>query len=182
MAGSAISRTALRSVAATARVRLARVAAAVRPGLRRTALLALACNAALELVQLLAVHGYPWQFKRPAYVALFVLGALVLWAVVAVVHAVVGWFRVTALLAGTATAVLAVADHEKVLFRHEPLYPDDWRFAADPGFLLRMADPRGLVVAAGVVVAVAAVAGVGVRRSARVALAGGHRTDSAADR
>ncbi len=159
----------MRSVAATARSRVARVAAAVRPGLRRTALLALACNAALELVQLLGTDGYPWRFKTPAFVALFLLGTLVLWAVIAVVHAVVGRFGVTALLAGTATAVLAVADHEKVLFRHEPLYPDDWRFASDPAFLLRMADPRGLVVATGVVVAVAAVAAVVVRRSARVA-------------
>ena len=149
----------MRSVATSARAGVGRVAAAVRPGLRRTALLALACNAALELVQLLGADGYPWRFKTPAYVAMFLLGTLMLWAAIAVVHAVTGRFRVTALLAGTATAVLAVADHEKVLFRHEPLYPDDWRFASDPGFLLRMADPRGLLMATGVVVAVAALAG-----------------------
>ena len=66
----------MRSVATVARARVARVAAAVRPGLRRTALLALACNAALELAQLLGVDGYPWRFKTPAYVAMFLLGVV----------------------------------------------------------------------------------------------------------
>ena len=133
---------------------MARWAGSVRPGLRRTALLALGCNAALEVVQLLAVDGYPWRFKTPAYAVMFVLDTLVVWAVVAVLQAVTGRFAVTATLAWTATAVLAFASHEKVLFRHEPLYPDDWRFAKDPGFLLQMVGPRSLVVA-GLVLAVA---------------------------
>ena len=62
----------------------------------------------------------------------------------------------TAVLAGTATVVLAFANHEKVLFRHEPVYPDDWRFASDPGFLLRMTGGRDLLVGLGVAVAVGA--------------------------
>jgi hypothetical protein len=134
---------------------VSRLADAVRPGLRRTALLALGCNAALELVQILGVDGYPWRFKTPAYAAMFVLDTLVVWAVVAVLHAVTGRFALTCALAWTATGVLAFANHEKVLFRHEPLYPVDWRFATDPGFLLRMVDPRSLVVAGVVTVVVA---------------------------
>ena len=174
MAGSVPSRAAARSAAATAGARVGRVAAAVRPGLARTALLALACNAVLELAQILGVDGYPWQFKTPAYVALFLLGVLVLWAVVAVVHAVVGRFRVTAVLCGTATGVLAFANHVKVLYRHEPVYPDDWRFAADPGFLLRMVDGRELVTGVGLLAAVAVCAAalvVARHRSGRLARA-----------
>jgi hypothetical protein len=162
----------VRAVATVARARVARAAAAVRPGLRRTALLALACNAVLELAQLLGVDGYPWRFKTPAYVAMFLLGVVMLWAAVAVVHAVVGRFRVTAVLAGSATVVLAFANHEKVLFRHEPVYPDDWRFASDPGFLLRMTGGRDLLVGLGVALAVCASALVVTRRrSARLARA-----------
>ena len=145
------------------------LADALRPGLRRTALLALGCNAALELVQVLGVDGYPWQFKTPTYAAIFVLDTLVVWAAVAVLHAVTGRFAVTSALAWTATGVLAFANHEKVLFRHEPLYPADWRFASDPGFLLRMLDPRSVVVA-GVATAVT-VGGVLVARRRRASAA-----------
>ena len=153
--------------APTTRGRVSRLTDAVRPGLRRTALLALGCNAVLELVQILGVDGYPWRFKTPTYPAMFVLDTLVVWAVVAVLHAVVGRYVVTSTLAWTATAVLAFANYEKVLFRHEPLYPADWRFASDPAFLLRMVDPRSLVVAGIlVVVAVGGVLAVAQRRRA----------------
>lgn len=145
------------------------LADALRPGLRRTALLALGCNAVLELVQVLGVDGYPWRFKTPIYAAIFVLDTLVVWAVVAVLHAVTGRFAVTSALAWTATGVLAFANHEKVLFRHEPLYPADWRFASDPGFLVRMLDPRSVVVA-GVATAVT-VGGVLVARRRRASAA-----------
>ena len=170
VARTVASRPGSRPAPAQMRGRVSRVTAAVRPGLRRTALLALGCNAVLELVQILGVDGYPWRFKTPTYAAMFALDTLVVWAVVAVVHAVVGRFAVTAALAWTATGVLAFANHEKVLFRHEPLYPADWRFAADPGFLLRMVDPRSLLVAGiVVVVAVAAVLALARRRRAGVA-------------
>ena len=86
--------------------RLRALVVAVRPGLRRTAALALACNALLEVGQLLGVDGHPWRFKGPAYVAMFLLGTVVLWAVVAVVHAVVGRFDVTAAVTVLATVVV----------------------------------------------------------------------------
>ena len=140
------------------RARLRALVVAVRPGLRRTAALALACNALLEVGQLLGVDGHLWRFKSPSYVAMFLLGTVVLWAVVAVVHAVVGRFDVTVAVTVLATVVVGFANHEKVLFRREPLYPDDWRFGADPGFLLRMAGARAVLLG---VVLVAALAVVG---------------------
>jgi phosphoglycerol transferase MdoB-like AlkP superfamily enzyme len=139
---------------------------AVRTGLTRTALLALACNLALELVQAVGIDGLPWRFKTPTYVGLFVLDTVVVWAVVAVLHAVTGRIVVTSVVAGTLTVVLAFADQEKRTFRAEPLYPADWRFAADPGFLLRMVGPRNLVLL-GVGVAVVALASLAVVRIAR---------------
>jgi sulfatase-like protein len=168
VASTVVSRPESGSAPTTTRGRMSRLADAVRPGLRRTALLALGCNAVLELVQILGVDGYPWRFKTPTYPALFVLDSLVVWAVVAVLHAVVGRFAVTSALAWTATGVLAFANHEKVLFRHEPLYPADWRFATDPGFLLRMVDPRSLFVA-GVLIVIAVGGALVVARRRRAA-------------
>ena len=93
VASTVVSRPESGSAPTTARGRVSRLADAVRPGLRRTALLALGCNAVLELVQILGVDGYPWRFKTPTYAAMFVLDTLVVWAVVAVLHAVVGPVR-----------------------------------------------------------------------------------------
>ncbi len=139
------------------------VARAAWPGLRRTALLALACNAVLELSQLAGVDGYPWAYKTPAFVAMFGLGFLVLWAVVGLVHAVVGRIALTSAALLTTTAVVAGANYEKVRLRQEPLYPSDWRFAGDPGFLAQMVGVRGALLA----VAVPLVLGSGVLVAAR---------------
>ncbi|MDX6300114.1 MAG: hypothetical protein QOF53_1328 [Nocardioidaceae bacterium] len=134
------------------------------PGFRRTALLALACNGALELTQLTQVEGYPWRFKTPWFPVLFLLSSLVLWSVVALVHAVVGRFWVTAVLAVTATGVLAFADVEKMRLRGEPLLPSDWRFVGDPGFLLSMVGRQVLLVVALGALVVGAVAVLAARR------------------
>lgn len=131
---------------------------------RATLLLAVACNALLELAQIVGMHGYPWQFKTLAYPAMFLLGSLVLWAVAGLVQAVIGRFAVTATLLGVATAVVAFADYEKVLFRREPLYPSDSEFLSDPGFLLRMVGVRGIVLAVVAVAVLATLATYGARR------------------
>ena len=49
------------------------------PGLRGTALLAVSCNLVLELSRLFGVEGYPWRFKTPAFLLVFLLGSLVVW-------------------------------------------------------------------------------------------------------
>src|SRR4051794_4387375 len=112
------------------------------PGVRRTAVLALACNGVLELSQLTQVEGYPWRFKTPWFPLLFVLSSLVLWAVVALVHAVVGRFWVTAVLVATGTGVVAFADLEKMRLRREPLLPSDWRVVGGPRLLVRLGGGR----------------------------------------
>jgi phosphoglycerol transferase MdoB-like AlkP superfamily enzyme len=138
------------------------------PGLRRTALLALACNLALETAQLLTVDGYPWRFKTAAYPLMFLLGTLVVWAVVGLVHAAVGRFAVTAAAMVCLTAALALADHEKVRLLREPVYPADWRFLRQWRFLLDIVGVRlVLAVAAGLALVVVA-ARWWVRRRGRV--------------
>jgi len=136
------------------------------PSLLGTAMTALLCNLALELVRLAGVGDYPWRHKTPAFVLMFLLGSLVLWLLVGLVHAVVGRLRVTVAVAATATALVAVVDYEKVRVRREPLYPSDWRFIGDIGFLKDMIGPRVvlLVVAGALVAAVAFVASRGARR------------------
>jgi len=123
------------------------------PGLARTGLLALACNLVLEIVQLVSFGGPPWQYKTPAYALMLLLGTLVLWSVVGLVHAVLGRFWLTSAVCVTATAVLAVADYEKLLLRREPLYPSDTEFAGNVGLLTGMVGSRGLLVGAAAAVA-----------------------------
>ena len=116
------------------------------PGLRRTALLAVSCNLALEVAQLLAVDGYPWRFKTPAYPLLFLLGSLVVWAVVGLVHAVVGRFALTVAVMAVLTVAVGFADHEKVRLLREPVYPGDWRFLRQWRFLADMVGTRLVLV------------------------------------
>jgi phosphoglycerol transferase MdoB-like AlkP superfamily enzyme len=142
------------------------------PSLVGTAMTALLCNLALELVRLAGVGDYPWRHKTPAFVLMFLLGSLVVWLLVGLVHAVVGRLRVTVAVAAAATALVAVVDYEKVRVRREPLYPSDWRFIGDVGFLKDMIGPRVfLLVVAGALVA--AVAFVGSRVARRRFATGG---------
>ncbi|MGZ5415543.1 MAG: LTA synthase family protein [Nocardioides sp.] len=123
------------------------------PVLTRTALLAVLCNLTLELTQLTGIDGYPWKFKTPAFVQMFLLGSLVVWMLVGLAHAVVGRLWATTALMATATAVVAVAQHEKVRLLREPLYPSDWEFVRNIGFLVDMVGPRVVVLlVAGVLV------------------------------
>ena len=116
------------------------------PGLARTALLAVLCNLVLELTQLAGIDGYPWKFKTPAFVQMFLLGSLVVWMLVGLVHAVVGRLWATTALMATATAVVAVAQHEKVRLLREPVYPSDWEFLGTIGFLADMVGLRVVVL------------------------------------
>ncbi|MGN6577720.1 MAG: LTA synthase family protein [Nocardioides sp.] len=128
------------------------------PGLRRTALLAVACNLALEAAQLLTVDGYPWRFKTLAYPLMFLLGSLVVWAVVGLVHAVVGRFALTTAVMAVLTVAVGFADHEKVRLLREPVYPGDWRFLRQWQFLMDIVGTRVLLaLAAGVALVIAAV-------------------------
>lgn len=154
---------------------LRRTVSACGPTLRETALLALACNALLELVRLFSVEGWPWRFKTPAFAVLFVLGALVLWVVTGLVHAVTGTIAVTRAVMVTGTVLVALIDHEKVRLRDEPLYPDDAVFAADPGMLVAIVGPRGLVLVALGLGVVAAVLGLWRRRTTRAGAASERR-------
>lgn len=115
--------------------RWARSAAPRLKGLGATALLALMCNLVLELTQLAGVEGHFWEHKTPLYPVLFLLNTLVLWLLIGIIHAAVGRISVTTAIAALATGVIAVADHEKVRFRREPLYPSDWEFLGNAGFL-----------------------------------------------
>ena len=116
------------------------------PGLARTAALALTCNLVLELSQLTGVQGWPWDQKTSAYPFMFLLGTLVLWLVVGLVQALVARYSLTVVISVTATAVVAVANHEKVKLRREPVFPSDWEFVHDAGFLAGVLGARLVVV------------------------------------
>jgi len=119
------------------------------PTLRTTFLLALGCNVVLEASRLVAVEGALWRFKTPWFPALFLVGTLVVWAAVGLVHAVTGraWLTRTVLVA--LTAVVAVADLQKVRVREEPLYPSDLAFVTQLRLLADMVGLTWLLVAGG---------------------------------
>jgi hypothetical protein len=117
-----------------------------RPGLARTGALALVCNLVLEVSQLTGVEGWPWKQKTPMYPLMLLLGTLVVWLLVGLVHAVVARFSLTLVITVTATALVAVADYEKVRLRREPIYPSDWEFVRDAGFLTNVIGLRVIVL------------------------------------
>jgi hypothetical protein len=123
-----------------------RTASAFLPGLARTGALALVCNLVLEIAQLTGIQGWPWKQKSPTYPLLFLLGAVVLWLLVGLVHAVVARYSRTAVIMVTATALVAVADYQKVQLRREPIYPSDWEFLHDAGFLTDVIGLRAMVL------------------------------------
>jgi phosphoglycerol transferase MdoB-like AlkP superfamily enzyme len=138
-----------------------RTVASLAPGLGWTALIAVLCNLVLEAVQLTGVREHIWDNKTSAFPLLFLLGTLVIWLLVGLVHAVFGRLWVTAALAGTVTATLAIANYEKVHLRREPVYPSDWEFLRSLGFLQDMIGVRFLLIlVAGLLVAGGVVAGV----------------------
>lgn len=130
---------------------------ALLPGLLGTLLLALACNLALELVRMTAVDGVPWRYKSATFVALFLLGSLVVWVLVGLVHAVTGRLRYTVAVMALLTLLVALADWKKVRLRGEPLYPIDWSLADELGSWREIAGPvtTFLVVAGGSAAALA---------------------------
>jgi phosphoglycerol transferase MdoB-like AlkP superfamily enzyme len=125
---------------------LRRAAAPYLPVLRRTALLALACNLGLELFRLAGVDGYPWRFKSPTFPLMFLVGTVVVWMVVGLVHAVVGRWWLTRALVVALTVLVALVDYEKVRLRREPLYPADIAFLGDLDLIWGMVGIRSLVL------------------------------------
>ncbi len=119
----------------------------------RTFWLAVLCNALLELGGVLGSDQNMWQYKSPAYPLMFLLGSLVLWAVVGAVNTLVGSFAVTAAVVLGLTAAVSVIDQEKLRLRREPLLPSDWQYAGAPGFLADMVGRR-LILPVAVAVAV----------------------------
>lgn len=130
------------------------------PAVASTALLALACNATLELAAITASGHAPWFGKTAFFPILFLLDVVVLWLVIGLVHAVAGSVRVTAGVSALGTALVAVVDYEKVRVLGQPLYPGDWEFAREVGFMTDMVGSRvvPLLLLVGVLAAVIVVA------------------------
>jgi phosphoglycerol transferase MdoB-like AlkP superfamily enzyme len=136
-------------------------------GLVGTAASALVANLVLELTPLLVVHAQAWQYRSAAYPAMFVLGFLVLWLLVGLIHALTGRLPMTVAVTACLTLALAYADYNKLAVRREPIYPDDMRFTGQIGFLMDMVGPWTVVVLTGSLVVVAALGFVAVRALSR---------------
>ena len=116
------------------------------PGLLGTGLVAVVCNLVLELTPMTVLGPQVWQARPAAYVGLFVLGCLVLWMAVGLLHAVTGRLSLTVALSACVTAAMAYADYNKLSVRREPIYPVDMRFTGDIGFLMDMVGLRTVVL------------------------------------
>lgn len=125
------------------------------PALARTGLLALACNAMLELARIVEAvfsGAVPWSGKTPVFPLLFLLDIAVTWVAIGLLHAVVGSIRLTTALSATTTALIVVVDYEKLRVLEEPLYPGDWEFAGNVGFMADMVGARILLLLPAVLV------------------------------
>lgn len=97
------------------------------------------CNLALNGPRFTR-HGLDTPPTHQAF-SLFLLGTLVLWAVLLLLVGLTGrtWIASASLLA--LSALLAYANVMKLSFRSEPLYPTDAAFVQDAGFLLDLVGP-----------------------------------------
>ncbi len=140
--------------------------------LAATLLIAVVVSRGVELVY---VQTEPWLEPAERWASfplrLHVLGSLVVWPFVAVLLAVTGSLAATAILSVAAGGVVAVAAHQKMTHRGEPLFPSDVDYLADSGLMLASAGISPVLAVGAVLVVGAALAGVAVlawrRRSAR---------------
>ena len=125
-----------------------------------TAVLAAAVSLGVELVH---VQTEPWLEPAERWASLparlHVLGTLAVWPFVALLLAVTGSLWATTVLTLAAGALIAVADHEKMTLRGEPLFPTDVGYLTTPRLLLDSAGIDPLLAGGAVVLVVAALAG-----------------------
>ncbi len=129
-----------------------------------TALLAVVVSRGVELVY---VQTEPWMEPAERWASmplrLHVLGSLVTWPFVALLFALTGSLLATAILSIAAGGLIAVAAHQKMTHRGEPLFPSDVDYLADPGLMLASAGISPVVAGGAVLLVLAALAGVAVR-------------------
>jgi sulfatase-like protein len=128
---------------------------------------AVLCNLVLELTPLTVMYHQVWRERPAAYFALFLLGSLVLWLVVGLVHAVTGRLSLTVAVSAVVTVALAYADYNKLRVRREPIYPADMRFTGDIGFLIDMVGVPTVIVLTSSFVVVAVLGFLGARALSR---------------
>ncbi|NUS50802.1 MAG: LTA synthase family protein [Nocardioidaceae bacterium] len=113
------------------------------------------CNLVLELLQ----HGGDAPRLVSDFLVgtpvLFLLGTLVVWAVLLAVVATLGRLWVPAALLLVGVIALGLADNIKLQIRAEPVYPSDVAFVGTPGFLAEMVQPGRLVLLLGLLAVVA---------------------------
>ncbi|WP_043501752.1 LTA synthase family protein [Georgenia sp. SUBG003] len=105
-----------------------------------------------------------WQADQLA------LEVMVVWAVVALLHALVGRLWLAAAVSVVVAGVIAFADYQKMLMRGEPLYPTDIEYLKDAGLLLNSIGVNPAYVLVGLLAVALLVASAVVltfRRSAR---------------
>ncbi len=128
-----------------------------------TAVLAVVVSRGVELVH---VRTEPWMEPAERWASLppqiHVLGALVTWPFVALLLALTGSLWATAVLSLAAGAVIALADHQKMTLRGEPLYPTDVDYLSSPGLLLASAGISPVLAVSAVLVVIAALVAVAV--------------------
>ena len=100
-----------------------------------TLVLAAAVNATLNQWRVGADYRGLQDDSAVDQITLFLLGTLVVWLCVVLLVAVVGRLWVSVGLVATVTLLVGYANYRKQQLLLEPLYPSDFVFLADPGFL-----------------------------------------------
>ena len=113
----------------------------------------------LDVVQRDWDFGGALQHDLREVPVLTLLGSSVVWAVILAAWALVGRLSVAAGLVALVTAGLAFADHTKLQLRLEPIFPSDFVYLSQPGFLAEMVGTRYVVLLGVAVLVLAAVGG-----------------------
>ncbi len=118
-------------------------------GVAATFLWAAGCNALLDVAQGTNGVDSGFGFLSREQPLVFLLSALLTWLLLLAVLAVTGRVVVSCALVAVVAALVAFANHEKIVLRGEPIYPADLIFLTEPNFLLEM---TGIGVLVGLVV------------------------------
>ncbi|MDX6326303.1 MAG: hypothetical protein QOK15_2657 [Nocardioidaceae bacterium] len=107
---------------------------------------AAACTAGIDRIQ--AANDAGRALDRPIQVTseIFLISALLVWLVMLALVALTGRVVLSAGILLVVSVALGFGDYEKLQMRSEPIYPDDFQFLSQPGFLTSMVGVRPVIL------------------------------------
>ncbi len=115
---------------------------------------AMLCNLVIEYLQTGLNTSFLFEVTLSDRFPLFFLGASIIWCIFLTLWALTGRLRIPTAVLLAAAVVLGYANYKKGSLRLEPLYPSDFGFAGNIGFLREMVSPSSVLALTAVVLLV----------------------------